>query len=209
MSNPILSLGCRINRILNSLSSLDFLASLALRLYLAPVFWVAGSNKLAGFSGTAQWFGDHLGLPFPKLMAGLATGTELVGAVLLLLGLGTRWVTPPLMITMLVAIFSVHIGNGWQAIADGSSAFASNTLGMFQFESATAAGERLSAARSILQENGNYEWLTEAGNFVVSNNGVEWAATYLVMLLALFMLGSGKYVSLDYWLGRGCHKGQM
>ena len=206
MANPVLSLGCTINRFLNSLSSLDFLASLALRIYLAPIFWVAGSNKLAGFSGTAQWFGDGLGLPFPKLMAGLVTGTELVGAILLLLGLGTRWVSPPLMITMLVAIFSVHIGNGWQAIADSSSAFASNTLGIFQFENASEAGERLSAARSLLQDSGNYEWLTGAGNFVISNNGIEWAVTYLIMLLALFMLGGGKYVSLDYWFGRHCHK---
>ena len=55
---------------------------------------------------------------------------------------------------------------------------------------------------SILMEHGNYDWLTEAGSFVVLNNGIEWAATYFVMLLALFALGSGKYVSLDYWLCR-------
>jgi uncharacterized membrane protein YphA (DoxX/SURF4 family) len=53
-----------------------------------------------------------------------------------------------------------------------------------------------------LQEHGNYDWLTEYGNFVVLNNGIEFAATYFVMLLALFFIGGGKYLSIDYWLAR-------
>jgi len=36
----------------------------------------------------------------------------------------------------------------------------------------------------------------------VLNNGIEFAATYLVMLAALFFLGGGRYVSVDYWLAR-------
>jgi hypothetical protein len=56
--------------------------------------------------------------------------------------------------------------------------------------------DRLSKAKGLLREHGNYDWLTETGNFVVSNNGMEWAATYFVMLLALFFIGSGK-LSLD------------
>ena len=55
----------------------DFLAPLLLRLYLAPVFWMAGWNKLAHFEDTAAWFGDGLGLPLPTLMAGLAIAAEL------------------------------------------------------------------------------------------------------------------------------------
>jgi putative oxidoreductase len=51
-------------------------------------------------------------------MAYLATGTEVLGAVALLVGLGTRWFAVPLMVTMLVAAFSVHAKNGWQAIKD-------------------------------------------------------------------------------------------
>jgi uncharacterized membrane protein YphA (DoxX/SURF4 family) len=183
----------------------DFIPSLLLRLYLAPVFWVAGTNKLASFDSTVAWFGNPdwgLGLPFPWLMAALATATEVVGALLLLLGLGTRYATLPLMITMLVAAFSVHWKNGWQAVADSSSAFASDKLGFLQFEDASEAAERLQRARSILQEHGNYDWLTQSGSFIISNNGIEWAATYFIMLLALFALGSGKYTSLDYWLCR-------
>ncbi len=93
------------------------------------------------------------------------------------------------MVTMLVAIFSVHLTNGWQAVADPMSPFAN--------ENVQGAIERLSKAKDLLREHGNYDWLTETGNFVVSNNGVEWAATYAVMLLALFFTGAGK-LSLDH-----------
>ena len=42
------------------------------------------------------------------------------------------------------------------------------------------------------------KWLTENGSFVVLNNGIEFAATYFIMLLALFYLGAGRYISMDY-----------
>ena len=177
---------------------LDFLAPLALRLYLAPIFYMAGINKFNAFDDTVQWFGNPdwgLGLPLPWLMAFLATSTELVGSVLLLFGFATRWVSIPLMITMLVAIFTVHLENGWLAIATGS--------GIFATERTESAVDKLDRAKSILQDHGNYSWLTESGNFVVLNNGIEFAATYLVMLLALLYLGGGRYLSVDYWILRG------
>lgn len=173
------------------------LASLLLRLYLAPIFWMAGMSKFNSFESTVEWFGNSewgLGLPLPWLMAFLATATELVGAALLTLGLFTRLISIPLIITMLVAIISVHWENGWQAIADANAPFATQQV--------LDASEKLERARSILQEHGNYEWLTASGKFVVLNNGIEFAATYLIMLLALVGLGAGKYHSMDYWLAR-------
>jgi uncharacterized membrane protein YphA (DoxX/SURF4 family) len=174
----------------------DFLAPLLLRLYLAPVFWEAGIRKLNNFESTAAWFGNKqwgLGLPMPEVLASLAIAAEAGGAVLLFLGLGTRWISLPLMITMLIAMITVHGQNGWLAIAAGDGLFAS--------ESTQAAAERLARAKDILQEHGHYDWLTEHGNFVVLNNGIEFAATYFIMLLALFFIGGGKYVSMDYFLG--------
>ncbi|VAW91424.1 FIG035246: DoxX family protein [hydrothermal vent metagenome] len=188
----------RIQSLLDKTKSLDFLGPLALRLYLVPVFWMAGMNKYNGFSDTAAWFGNPdwgLGLPFPTVMAFLATSTELVGAVMLLLGFGVRWISIPLMITMLVAIFSVHWKNGWQAVADPMSC-------LFNCTDATEAITRLSKAKEVLKENANYDWITEQGSLIISNNGIEWGATYFIMLLALFFIGSGKYVSLDYWIKR-------
>ena len=195
----------KLQDILDALRSIDFLAPLALRLYLAPVFWVAGTNKLAHFEDTAAWFGNPdwgLGLPMPELMAGLATGAEVVGAILLVIGLAVRWISIPLMVTMIVAAVTVHWENGWQAVADSSSAFASERLGFLQLEDAGGAIERLSRAKDILREHGNYDWLTAEGSVVISNNGIEWAATYFLMLLALFFIGAGKYASLDHWIAR-------
>ncbi|MDE2421216.1 MAG: DoxX family protein [Gammaproteobacteria bacterium] len=193
LKSPIQTVHTLLDRISSLLQPLDGIPALALRLYLAPVFWTAGMNKLAAFSDTVAWFGaDGLGLPFPTLMASLATGTELSGAVLLTLGLFTRWISIPLIVTMLVAIFKVHLPNGWQAIADYTAPFANQRV--------IESGDKIEAAREILMKYGNYDWLTSSGNFAIINNGVEFAVTYLIMLLALIYMGGGRYVSVDYWL---------
>lgn len=176
--------------IFTRLQRFDGLAPLALRLYLVPVFWMAGTHKIAGIDQTIEWFGNPdwgLGLPFPTLLAYLAAYTEAIGALLLLLGLATRWISIPLIAIMLVAIFAVHWDNGWAAIADSG---------------AQEVAVRLGTAKEILQEHGNYAWLTEQGGFVVLNNGIELGVTYLVMLLSLLFTGGGRYVSVDYYLSR-------
>jgi uncharacterized membrane protein YphA (DoxX/SURF4 family) len=173
----------------------DFIPLLALRLYLAPVFWVAGMNKLSDIDSVAAWFGNSewgLGLPFPELLAWLATLTEVGAAILLVVGLAVRWISIPLIVTMLVAIFAVHWPNGWQAVADPSSPFASADI--------EEVMRRLGFAREILQEHGNYDWLTERGSIVVSNNGIEWATTYLLMCFVLLFKGAGRYASADYYI---------
>lgn len=193
---------CRLQRLLDRTRAFDFLGPLALRLYLAPIFWMAGKSKFDDFENTAAWFGNPdwgLGLPAPELMAFLSMSTEMLGAIALLIGLGVRWFSIPLMITMLVAMFSVHWVNGWQAIADAKFC-------LFNCTDAIAAGERLAVAKDILREHGNYAWLTEQGSITILNNGIEFAATYFIMLLVLFFIGAGKYVSVDYWLGRKCSK---
>lgn len=187
----------RLQDILDASRKVDFFAPLALRLYLVPVFWVAGMNKVNGFDNVVAWFGNAdwgLGLPFPVVMVSLTIFAEVGGAIALLLGFATRWMTIPLMITMLVAIFQVHWKNGWQAIADPQSAFPPEHI--------DGTVERLSAAKEILKEHGNYGWLTEHGSFVISNNGIEFGVTYFVMLLALFFIGGGRYISVDYWIAK-------
>lgn len=177
---------------------LAFLAPLLLRLYLAPVFWMAGTTKLADIESTAAWFGNPewgLGLPAPYLLAWSAALVEALGAVFLLFGFAVRWVALPLMVTMVVAAVTAHWHNGWLAIAEGGH-------NLFATERTVAAVERLERARDILQQHGNYDWLTEHGGFVVLNNGIEFAATYFVMLLALFFLGGGRWLSLDHWIHR-------
>jgi len=152
---------------------------------------MAGTNKLGNFDGIVSWMGS-LGLPFPSLMAFLATWAEVIGAIALLLGLAVRWIAVPLMITMLVAMTTVHLDYGWQAIADANAPFAN--------ERVEASAEKLDRAKSILKEHGNYNWLTSSGNIVILNNGIEFAFTYFIMLLSLFFTGAGRWVSIDYWV---------
>lgn len=193
---PLVSL---YQKLLNMSRYFEGLAPLALRIYLAPVLMQAGYNKLAHFEDTVAWFANPdwgLGLPMPAVMAGLAAGTEFFGAILLLLGLATRLISIPLMVTMLVAAFTVHWPNGWLAIADGSSLLANDRV--------LEAGDKLIKAKELLQEHGNYDWLTSSGNFAVLNNGIEFAITYFIMLLALFTLGGGRYTSLDYFIAKRC-----
>ena len=161
-----------LQRLLDSTRAIDFLAPLALRLYLVPIFWMAGTKKLNNFEDTAAWFGNPdwgLGLPMPELMAALATGSEVLGAILLLIGLAVRWISIPLMVTMAVAAVTSHWQNGWLAIAEGTGIFAS--------ERTAGAIERLNVSKEILREHGNYSWLTENGSLVILNNGIEFAAT--------------------------------
>jgi uncharacterized membrane protein YphA (DoxX/SURF4 family) len=191
LTNTFLSL----QRLLDSTRSVDFLAPLLLRIYLVPIFWMAGTKKFNSFEDTAAWFGNPdwgLGLPMPELMAALATGSELLGAILLAIGLGVRWISIPLMVTMVVAAVTSHWQNGWLAIAEGTGIFASQRT--------AGAIERLNVSKEILREHGNYSWLTENGSLVILNNGIEFAATYFIMLVVLFFIGGGKYFSIDYWI---------
>ena len=181
----------------------DGVVLLLIRLYLAPVMVQAGWQKLANFDSTVQWFGDAefgLGLPFPYLLAMLASLAEFVGGLLLVPGLAVRWVSIPLLITMVVAMVTVHAENGWLAIADANSWLADGTLLMNP--SVMEAPEKLAAAKSLLEEHGYIEWLTSSGNFVILNNGIEFAATYFIMLLVLLCFGAGRYTSIDYYLSR-------
>lgn len=188
--------------VIDKLKVIDGIAPLLLRLYLVPIFWMAGTRKIdfssfLPYQNMVDWFGNPewgLGLPLPALMAFLAGWSEVLGAICLLFGIAVRWISIPLMVTMLVAIFLVHWPNGWQAIADPTAPFAN--------ERVMESVERLQVAKDILQEYGHYEWLTGSGPFVILNNGIEFGTTYFMMLLALFFIGGGRYVSIDYWLRR-------
>lgn len=46
------------DRFIHKLKSLDFTLLLALRIYLAPIFIVAGLNKLNSFNATSEWLGN-------------------------------------------------------------------------------------------------------------------------------------------------------
>lgn len=103
-----------ITKILKSAPSF---AHLALRIPIGIILIAHGSQKLFGWfggyglEGTGQWM-TSIGLTPSYLMALMAGSSEFFGGLLLLLGLLTRPTALVLSFTMVIAIFSVHIGNG-------------------------------------------------------------------------------------------------
>lgn len=107
-----------INKYHQVLDKLTDLPLLIFRAVLVYGFYSPALYKISDFAGTASWF-ESLGIPFPTLNAYLAGITEFAGVILLTLGLGTRLISFPLIITMIVAIFTVHIDSGFSAAKNG------------------------------------------------------------------------------------------
>lgn len=92
-------------------------APLAVRIPVGIIFVAHGAQKLFGafggygLEGTGQFMAS-LGLTPGYLMALLAGSAEFFGGLALLFGVLVRPAAAALAFAMLVAIFSVHIGNG-------------------------------------------------------------------------------------------------
>ncbi|BDY12448.1 hypothetical protein HCR_07600 [Hydrogenimonas cancrithermarum] len=91
---------------------------LFLRLILAYGFYEPAMMKWSDISAVSEWFGS-MGMPFPTLNAYMAATTELTGVVLLTLGFLTRLISVPLIVVMMVAIFTVHLPHGFSAGENG------------------------------------------------------------------------------------------
>ena len=81
-------------------------------------FYEPAMKKWSDIKSVAEWFGS-MGIPFPTLNAYMAASTELIGVVLLTLGLFTRLISIPLMVIMVVAIATVHWTHGFSAGDNG------------------------------------------------------------------------------------------
>ena len=139
---------------------------LLLRLILAYTFLSPALMKWADISATAQWF-ESMGIPMPTLNAYMAASTEMAGVVLLSLGLFSRLISIPLLITMFVAIITVHGANGYNVISE--------TL---QWSDAYVNGQMVE------------------GSIVFLQNGYENVLNYIAMLFVILSFGPGKF-SLD------------
>jgi putative oxidoreductase len=175
-------------RILDAFRAFDFLAPLAMRLYLVPILWFAGKHKFDDINKVADWFQNGLNLPNAELLAQIVTYTELAGAGCLLLGFAVRIITIPIMILMGMAAYLVHMAHGWYYIAPETS----------------DAGVRLTGFMEWLQLHfpERLAYITEFGNPAIIQSGVEHAVTYFIMAMTLFFIGGGRYFSLDYWIAK-------
>jgi putative oxidoreductase len=103
-----------LNKVLSTKEGLD---TVPVRIAVGAIFAAHGAQKLFawfggyGLQGTAGWM-ESIGLAPGMLLATLAGSAEFFGGLLLIAGLLVRPTAIVLAVTMLVAIFSVHIENG-------------------------------------------------------------------------------------------------
>lgn len=88
-------------------------APLVLRLAVGIVFFMHGWQKLEGGLPGVTGFVGSLGFPMPEVFAVLLVTAELAGGAFLVLGLLTRWAAKALIVVSLVALFAVHLPNGF------------------------------------------------------------------------------------------------
>jgi uncharacterized membrane protein YphA (DoxX/SURF4 family) len=84
-------------------------ATILLRLMAGGVFFWEGILKFVYVNQGVGRF-TKLGFPFPDVTASFVGGLEIVGGLLIVLGLGTRFVAVPFLIEMVVAMLSTKIG---------------------------------------------------------------------------------------------------
>ncbi len=159
---------CKIyyEKFVDLVSNVKSMALLFVRLIIAYNFYEPAMLKWSDMTSTAMWF-ESMGIPFPTVQAYMAASTEMLGVVLLTLGLFTRVISVPLIIIMFVAIATVHGENGYAMIQAGS-----------EIVDAWVNGVKT------------------PGTLVVLQNGFEMPLYYIIFLLVLVAEGSGK-LSLD------------
>jgi len=166
----------------------DFLPPLVIRLFLAPMFWIEGVNRLGLFSSSdfviynpltwvnADAFSKSVAAIHNPIIAGMGAEPltilfgciEIAAAVLLVLGFAVRWVTLGLMFVVVV--------QGLMAMGDAGFL---NTMGQL---------------------------LMSHGYTSMSNNLTEVYLIYFILLLALFFMGAGRWFSLDWYVYRSFMK---
>ncbi|MFC5436911.1 DoxX family protein [Rhodanobacter umsongensis] len=103
-------LATRASRLLDTLHAIRWLGPLVLRLVFGYFWLETGIAKVHNLDVFTQRF-IGWGIPFPAFSAGLSAWTELLGGLLLMLGLCTRLVCIPMIINMAVAVGLVVSSN--------------------------------------------------------------------------------------------------
>lgn len=95
--------------ITRALDTLQPLAALAARLYVAYAFFLSGLTKLRDWGTTIALFTDEYKVPLlsPEVAAAMGTTGELVLPVLLVVGLGGRFAALGLSVINIVAVISL------------------------------------------------------------------------------------------------------
>jgi uncharacterized membrane protein YphA (DoxX/SURF4 family) len=183
-----------IERLFIRTQTLDFLPLLAIRLYLIPIFYEGAHAKLTGFGALVEWFGA-------PAVAGRAAYARTAADGGACHGDRNRRLHLP-------RSGPVHAPDLGAADGDDDGGGPVGTL------VARLGGDRgqdrgIDAAFPGLhgmagpELPGRFNYITELGDPIILNNGIEFTVTYVILLAVLFFRGGGRWVSLDYWLARG------
>ncbi|CAN7751809.1 DoxX family protein [Variovorax sp. LjRoot84] len=98
----------RLRAASRGLQALSPTVDLAVRLFVASVFFKSGLTKIATWSSTISLFENEYAVPLlpPEVAAFLGTGVELLFPVLLVIGLGTRFSAFVLFVFNIIAVVS-------------------------------------------------------------------------------------------------------
>ncbi|MGD8190667.1 DoxX family protein [Brevibacillus ginsengisoli] len=89
------------------------IAHAVLRISLGFIFVAHGMFKYSwGMGNLADWMAQQ-GFPLSGVLAPLQTGVELVGGLLLMLGIGTRYISAIFSCILLVVLFKVKLSVGF------------------------------------------------------------------------------------------------
>jgi putative oxidoreductase len=159
----------------------EYVWPLVLRLFMAWEFWESGITKLRG----KNWFGDipweswQKGFPWPfdkiplDLNWQLATWGEIVFALLILLGLFTRFTALSLIVITAVATAAVHWPAGWNSLEELWKGFVISDKGFGNFKLPLIfiamllplvfhGGGKLSLDHALLKLSGNHKDTAES-----------------------------------------------
>ncbi len=106
-----LSIKTLYQRALRLCAKLDWIGPLVVRLIVGVAFFFDGKGKLGNLEKVTSFFADDLHIPFPHANAVFVSVVELVGGLLLVIGLGTRIAALLLAATMAVAFVTAIVPN--------------------------------------------------------------------------------------------------
>ncbi len=98
----------RVEEVVHLLNGQESIVQLLIRLFVGYFFMETGWAKIHNLDGFARRFAGW-GIPWPHFNAALSAYTEFIGGLLTIFGIGTRLVSIPMIINMLVAILKVNL----------------------------------------------------------------------------------------------------
>ncbi|HTR02429.1 MAG TPA: DoxX family protein [Thermoanaerobaculia bacterium] len=108
---PFMDRASRLRRLVHAVSNrLRWLPPTVARVTIGWIFLQSGWGKLTNLAKVVGFF-TELGIPAPEIQARLAAASEFLCGLLILVGLGTRVATLPLLGVMAVAILTARRGD--------------------------------------------------------------------------------------------------